>query len=307
MKLRSRQRVLVFSLLLSLFVWIPSSWSGTFTVFGPQTYTRDSGNPVTVTSNFSVFNPNTTYTLEIQNGGLVDDEFEKVSSSIISLNGSQIVGPQEFNQTVSFIEKPVVVSLTNGLSVEVRGKPGGAISVSVIGVDNDPPVITATVTPAANTVGWHNEDVTVTFECSDVISGIASCPEPITTTSEGAGQEIQGTATDLAGNTATASVTIHIDKTPPQLTIDGPLDGLLINVDNPSIFLSFNDLISAVDPASIQISLDGAPLTGACTVSTVTAICTTSTLGEGLHQVSIDLQDLAGNPASASSSFTVEV
>lgn len=34
---------------------------------------------------------------------MTDAEFERVSSSVISLNGVQVVGPSEFNQNVGFI------------------------------------------------------------------------------------------------------------------------------------------------------------------------------------------------------------
>ena len=43
------------------------TWAGTFTAFGPQNYTRDSGAPITVTNTFSVLNPNTQYTLKAFN------------------------------------------------------------------------------------------------------------------------------------------------------------------------------------------------------------------------------------------------
>ena len=89
------------------------SYAGTFVAFGPESYQRESGSPVTVTNNFTVLNPNTTYTIRINNGGLENSEFELVSSSIISLNGVQVVGPNEFNQKVTLIEKPVVLSTSN--------------------------------------------------------------------------------------------------------------------------------------------------------------------------------------------------
>jgi len=82
-------------------------------------------------------------------------------------------------------------------------------------IDKTPPTITATVSPCPNANGWNNTDVTVTFTCSDSLSDIASCPAPITVTTEGFGQVITGTAVDSAGNSATASVTVNIDKTPP--------------------------------------------------------------------------------------------
>ena len=66
--------------------------------------------------------------------------------------------------------------------------------------------------PAPNANGWNNTDVTVTFTCADAASGIASCTSPVTVTTEGAGQEICGTAIDNAGNSANTCVTLNIDK-----------------------------------------------------------------------------------------------
>jgi alpha-tubulin suppressor-like RCC1 family protein len=86
-------------------------------------------------------------------------------------------------------------------------------------IDTTVPTITATVSPSPNAYGWNNADVTVTFTCSDSLSGIASCPAPIAVTTEGAGQVIIDTAVDKAGNSATASVTLNIDKTPPSTSL----------------------------------------------------------------------------------------
>ena len=73
--------------------------AGAFIVFD-DVYRRETGSPVTVTKSFTVLNPNTTYALQIYNGGL-SGEFEKVSSAIISLNSQQVFGPNDFNQQVS--------------------------------------------------------------------------------------------------------------------------------------------------------------------------------------------------------------
>lgn len=97
---------------------------------------------------------------------------------------------------------------------------GNEASVSSnVNIDRTPPLITATVAPAANKFGWHNTDVIVIFACRDDFSDIASCPDPITVTTEGAGQVVSGTATDKAGNSATASVTLNIDKTAPVVNL----------------------------------------------------------------------------------------
>ncbi|HEX9506259.1 MAG TPA: hypothetical protein VGA62_09675, partial [Acidimicrobiia bacterium] len=116
------------------------------------------------------------------------------------------------------MERAVSLSASNHLAVHVRGKPGGGLTLKIVRVDNDPPVISATATPAPNAAGWNNADVIVRFTCSDLGCGIASCPSPITVTAEGTNQVISGTATDKAGNSASASVTVNIDKTPPTIT-----------------------------------------------------------------------------------------
>jgi len=142
----------------------------------------------------------------------VDGTYEKASSSIFTLNGIQIVGPLEFSQNVPIVEKPVTLSTNNQLSVEIHGKPGGGVTVQIFGIDDGPPSISTTAAPVLNTDGWNNSDVTVSFTCSDSLSGIQSCASSVVVSTEGANQVISGTATDLAGNSATTSVTINLDK-----------------------------------------------------------------------------------------------
>jgi len=173
---------------------------GSFTPFGPQDYTRGTGAPVTVTNSFSVLNPNTQYTLKAFNGGLHDDQTELVSSTVVTLNGVQVLGPSNFNQEVNEVDVPVTLQSSNTLSVQVRGQPGGVLTIEIVGIDNDPPTITAAVTPAPNAAGWNNSDATVTFTCNDATAGIAICPPPQIVIAEGANQIITGTAKDLAGN-----------------------------------------------------------------------------------------------------------
>ena len=85
-------------------------------------------------------------------------------------------------------------------------------------IDSNPPTITITQTPLPNVNGWNNSNVTLTFACADSGSGVASCPTPVTLTADGAGQPVSGTAFDNAGNSASASTTVSIDKTAPSIT-----------------------------------------------------------------------------------------
>ncbi len=92
-----------------------------------------------------------------------------------------------------------------------------SFTVSGINIDKTAPAITATQTPLPNANGWNNQDVTATFEAADSLSGVDGANTSTTTfTAEGAGQTASATFTDLAGNSASASVTVNIDKTAPE-------------------------------------------------------------------------------------------
>ena len=60
---------------------------------------------------------------------------------------------------------------------------------------------------------WTNA-ASVTFTCADALSGVASCPAPIDVADEGE-HLFEGTASDVAGNTASASGVVRIDRTAP--------------------------------------------------------------------------------------------
>ncbi len=263
--------------------------AGTFVAFGPENYVRGTGDPVPVTKSFTVLNPNTSYTIRINNGGLTDGEFEPVSSSVFVLNGVQIVGPNEFNQNVTVLDKPVTLVATNELTVELRGKPGGGVTVQIFGVDNDPPSITAAVNPPPNTAGWNNTNVTVTFTCADTTSGIATCPSPVLVDTEGANQVVSGTAVDRAGNTASTSVTLNIDKTRPAVTITSPPSLSLFAASPITVSGTSDDPGAPVVVNGIQASVSGGTFTA-----------TGVPLREGSNLLTAVATDQAGNVATSS-------
>ena len=103
-------------------------------------------------------------------------------------------------------------------SVDKAGNAEKANEVEVR-IDGVAPAIEGSRTPDANSFGWNNSDVVVSFACQDADSGIADCsPAATKLENEGAGQEVEGQALDVAGNTASAKVGgINIDKTAPTL------------------------------------------------------------------------------------------
>jgi len=92
----------------------------------------------------------------------------------------------------------------------------------VVKIDKTAPVISAIRTPPANAAGWNKENVTASYTASDALSGLAvNSPETGSHifTGEGANQTHTFTLTDLAGNSAAATVeNVNIDTTAPQFT-----------------------------------------------------------------------------------------
>lgn len=150
-------------------------------------------------------------------------------------------------------------------------------------VDTIAPVITfINNTPAANSNGWHNSDVTVNWSCSDSGSGVVSTGISQIVGGEGSNQSATGTCEDHAGNiTSDTQSGINIDKTAPTASASAAPapNGNGWNNSNVTVSFSGSDGLSGVDSCSgpIVLSSEGASqsASGSCT-------------------------DLAGNSASAS-------
>jgi hypothetical protein len=109
---------------------------------------------------------------------------------------------------------------TGGTTLTCSATSSGGTTTRSITVQRDAtiPTLDSSRTPA-NASGWNSADVTVSFSCSDVTSGIRSCSDSTTLSAEGENQAVSGSAEDHAGNTATTTVSgINIDKTPPTIS-----------------------------------------------------------------------------------------
>ena len=88
-----------------------------------------------------------------------------------------------------------------------------------LGYDSTKPTIdTATPSSDPNAAGWYNGPVTFRFHGTDATSGINSCPDQTYSGPDGAAAQITGTCTDLAGNSATKTVTVKYDTTDPTVS-----------------------------------------------------------------------------------------
>jgi hypothetical protein len=260
--------------------------AGVFTAFGPKEYIRGNGAPATSEDTFSVRDPDAKYTLHIYNGSKPRQKEGEISSAVIELNGIPVSKPSDFNQRITYREVAIGLSETNILSVQLRSKPGSRITAEITGIDETPPEIVAAASPAPNAAGWNNSDVTVSFTCYDKTSGIDFCSAPAHVQQEGAGQVITGTATDHAGNSASVSATVSIDKTPPVVTVNSPLPGTALE-DSPALITGVvNETLSGV--AAVTCNGTNA------TLSSSSFTCNVP-LETGPNNIQILASDVAGN------------
>lgn len=158
---------------------------------------------------------------------VVQTGFTYVTTISISCEANS--GVVRFNSNVVATATPAAGGLTATFTVPnerpgtydvtVTPRWGTAGSATLTVLDTIPPFITGLAAGSVNAAGWYGGAVIVSFSCLDADSGIRSCTDPVTITSEGADQSVTGTAVDNAGNSATFTVhAINIDNTSP--TID---------------------------------------------------------------------------------------
>lgn len=192
----------------------------------------------------------------------VSFECSDALSGVDACSGPQVVSGEGAGQS------------RTGTAVDLAGNTA-TFTVGNINVDKTPPTISGARAPAGNVHGWNNTDVTVSFACSDGLSGIASCSGPQRVTGEGAGQSWTGTAVDLAGNAVMFTVGgINIDKTPPTVSFgaQNPVANAAgwSNTDVSIPFATADTLsgVASTSPGSpLVLSVEGTAVTATVTVT----------------------------------------
>ncbi len=171
------------------------------------------------------------------------------------------------------------------------------LSVTDINVDKTPPTLSGT--PSAT--GWSKTDVTVTWGCSDVLSGIGgSCPVASTVTGEGYNLSVTATVSDKAGNKASTTVSgIQIDRTAPttRAAADRAANDAGWYKAAVTVTMTGSDNLSGI--AATYYSVDGGtvqPYNGAFSFGT-----------EGTHTITFWSTDAAGNVETAGAPLTLKI
>ncbi|MEW6018382.1 MAG: NosD domain-containing protein [Pseudomonadota bacterium] len=187
------------------------------------------------------------------------------------------------------------------------------------GVDTTGPVINNIQPAAVNT-----SSATLSAYVSDAVSGVDSasldvyvegasvsgCALAGTTAScsvyglSDGSHAVRVSASDLAGNSATANAYLTVDATAPSITNLLPTG--TVNKTSAVISAYLADPGSGVDTASVAVYLDGSQLTTGCTITSANASCNVYNLTETAHTYTIRASDMAGNSAAADGYFTVD-
>jgi hypothetical protein len=177
--------------------------------------------------------------------------------------------------------------VVTGTAADKAGNVGtGTVTVKL---DKTAPTITGAPTTAPNAAGWYKGAVTIHFTCGDTLSDIASCPDDVTLTNNGASQAVTRTALDKAGNGASATVSgINIDATAPSVTITGMTNGATYT-------------LGAVPTPSCSASDALSGLVGTCT-GTLTG---GKANGVGQYTYTATATDKAGNTTTTTVKYSV--
>jgi hypothetical protein len=150
--------------------------------------------------------------------------------------------------------------------------------------------IVATANPVSNGATWNNSPVTVSFQCSGGVAPV-TCPPSQTASAEGIAQVVSGTASDSAGNAASASVTLNIDETPPVVNLGSTANGTTVTRQVLRVTGSVSDNLSGVATASCNGSAAVIQPDG-------TFVCNIS-LASGVNVIQAQAVDAAGNTSTS--------
>ena len=119
-----------------------------------------------------------------------------------------------------------------------------------VNIDLDVPQVALAVQPTApnGRNGWYTSPPSVQASCTDALSGIATCAQPVTVP-DGTAQRVSLTATDLAGNAASATTrALNVDTHGPVLSVSGgAAEATYVLGQVPVASCTATDAVSGVD------------------------------------------------------------
>ncbi|MCB9079650.1 MAG: PxKF domain-containing protein [Anaerolineaceae bacterium] len=158
--------------------------------------------------------------------------------------------------------------------------------------DTTPPVITPNVSGSLGNNDWYTGDVSLSWTVADPESGVAfsaGC-DPTTLTTDTTGVTLTCLVTNGAGLSDSVSVSIKLDKTPPNVTITSPADG-----STPLLNTVVASDYNCADSTSGVVTCSGLVPSGA----------TIDTTSVGAKSFTVNATDYAGNNTVVTHNYNV--
>jgi hypothetical protein len=190
-------------------------------IFGPEKFIRSDGNPDVYSRTFeTTAGPGK---LMVRNG---ENDGEKrvpysITSARVFLNDTEIFGPDDFNQTVFYLEADINLNQSNSLRVELGSQPGDFLTMSIEQEILSPLSISITSPGNNNSIGRSDTMVKGTLnnpfgnEVGVTVNGILALVDGTAFTANHVPLDadesiISAVATDSEGNTGSASITVNL-------------------------------------------------------------------------------------------------
>lgn len=173
---------------------------------------------------------------------------ETPADSYLEINGSSGISGIPYTISVNEGLNNIDFTVIKGDCTEKK-----TYTVNVV-KDTIAPTITGTITPQPNATGWNNSDVTVRWTVNDSASGIdpMTIPSDQILTAEGDSLQVTGTVKDKAGNSATETVRIKIDRSPPTIIGEATIPPNSAGWYNGDVIIGWtvSDALSGIDPST---------------------------------------------------------
>jgi RHS repeat-associated protein len=268
-----------------------------FAVSGPTDYGVPAGTTKTYTFSFDKpAGAGPPFRLYLANGDSAGAG--RVTNASVTLNGTAVVGTNEFTKSVGSLTKPVTLSATNNLTIALKGSALTFATLTLTATDTAAPVVTIS-SPAAEAV-TGTSPVTVSGTVSDqsptgvTVNGVAASVTGDTTYTATVPLTSQGTntltvvATDAGGRSSQATRSIVFDTEPPALAVSAPADNAAMREASVTV------TATATDVTALTVNTNGTPLTPGSGSSYSGSVA----LALGANVLTTTATDAAGNATS---------
>lgn len=212
---------------------------------------------------------------------------------------------------IRHIEDDSIILFPYSYMDEMQGETFGYITASnPENSDTDPPVVSGIPDRAANSFGWYNSDVNVSWISNDPepSSGAPNIPPTTLANLEGTKTYTSDQSCDPAGNCATGSLQLSIDKTSPTASFSD--NSLILRFLGRTISGSATDNISGIQSVAlssgvVSLSSENGGISLNCTGGNCTWSANRNSLPAGIRNYTLTVTDFAGNTTSINKFFIV--